>query len=238
MKIKLPQLLLRYIVEGVLIFVSVYGAFLLEDYRSKSEQKEIFRNRWKGLINSISTDSIKFTDMLHDIDDRANINLNEWLNRDSTILADYDQLIGDKNIRPIIEAVGSSRYWAMSYTEEPPFYQDIIDNHPDHYMEVCLESPQICEWLDLYFQYHRRIDRFNRFAREMHIGYWGKIQDSYAVPKVASAADSIGLAGDFRSLNYLVARHNHSKNLTLPTVRDLVELNKKLSPALRDVLTK
>ena len=65
MKIKLPQLLLRYIVEGVLIFVSVYGAFLLEDYRSKSEQKEIFRNRWKGLINSISTDSIKFTDMLH-----------------------------------------------------------------------------------------------------------------------------------------------------------------------------
>ena len=72
----------------------------------------------------------------------------------------------------------------------------------------------------------------------MHIGYWGKIQDSYAVPKVASAADSIGLAGDFRSLNYLVARHNHSKNLTLPTIRDLVELNKKLSPALRDILRK
>ena len=80
MKIKLPQLLLRYIVEGVLIFVSVYGAFLLEDYRSKSEQKEIFRNRWKGLINSISTDSIKFTDMLHDIDDRANINLRSKMN--------------------------------------------------------------------------------------------------------------------------------------------------------------
>ena len=172
MKIKPPQLLFRYIVEGVLIFVSVYGAFLLEDYRSKSEQKEIFRNRWKGLINSISTDSLKFNDMLHNIDDRANINLYEWFNRDSTILAEYDQLISDGDIRPIIEAVGSPRYWAMSYTEEPSFYQDIIDNHPDHYMEVCLESPQICEWLDLYFQYHRRIDRFNRFSREMHIGYW------------------------------------------------------------------
>ena len=235
MKIRLPRLLFRYIVEGVLIFVSVYGAFLLEDYRSKSEHKEIFRNRWIGLRNSISSDSLKFTAMLHDIDDRSHVNLYEWLQQDSIILEEYVQLISNGDIRPIIEAVRSFRYWAMSYTEASPFFRDIMDNHPDYYMEVCMENPQMCEWLDLYYQYYEQIDRFNRFTREMHIEYWGKIKDSYAVPEVASSADSMRIARDFRTRNYLVARHTHSRNYTIRVVEAIVELNQKLSPALRDI---
>lgn len=239
MKIKLPKLLFRYIVEGVLIFVSVYGAFLLEDYRSKSEQKEIFSNRWEGLINSMSTDSLKFRDLLYDIDvsnimdqdESTFLNINEWLKRDSTVLADYDDLIDKGDIRPIIEAVRSGLYWPMSYIGEPTFFQDIIDNHPDHYLEVCKERPQLCEWLDLYIQYYKRIDRFNRFSREMHITYWGKISDSYLL---AGPVDTMGIAKDFRSRNYLSGRFRHSSKLTLPTLEAIVELNKKLASALRD----
>ena len=58
---KKPHFLIRYLIEGVLIFASVYGAFLLEDHRSKKEQEQLFAKRWSGLIKWIEIDSQKLS---------------------------------------------------------------------------------------------------------------------------------------------------------------------------------
>ncbi len=230
--------LFRYIVEGVLIFGSVFGAFLLEDYRSESEQKQIFVKRWSSLINSTSNEVQKFTDLLDGSDENGfnhELGVYEWVNQDSALLDNYDHLIRKGEVRPIIETLQTFGYWAMSLTEEAPYYRDILENHPDLYLEVCLENPQVCEWLDLYFQYHRRIDRYNRYCRELYIKYWDNMNDQYPVPEIAAFSDSLAVARDFRSHNFLLRRYKHSNTFTRPTIESMIELNKKLTPALREV---
>jgi len=235
---KPPKFLFRYIIEAVLIFGSVYGAFLLEDYRAKSEQHQVFAKRWIGLINSIASDSLKLTALLHNSGEVGvfpTMSVYGGVEHDSALLANYEYLISKEDAQTIIESLKSFRYWAMSYTEQEPYYQDIIENHPDLYLEICLENPQVCEWLDIYFQYHRRIDRYNRHTREIHIRFWDELSNSYPIPGTANFSDSLALAKDFRSRNYLFNRHRHNKSFTLPSIESMIQLNNKLYPVLLEV---
>jgi len=234
---KPPKILLRYFVEAVLIFSSVYGAFLLEDHRAKSEQEQLFAKRWDGLINSIEKDSLKLAVLLTGIDKTGlfdqETGLNSWVFRDSVVLLNYENTIRNGNIYPIVDAVMSHHFWALSYFEPTPYFQDIIENHPDIYLDICSENAQLCESLDTYFQYHRRIDRYNRYTREMQIIFWTELDSEYPNPRVASYADSLAIAKDFRSRNYILNRYRHNQSFTLPTVKAILNLNKEISPVLR-----
>ncbi len=234
---KPPKILFRYVVEGVLIFGSVYGAFLLEDHRSKNEQEQLFAKRWSGLINAIEKDSLKITVLLTGIDkaglfDQEN-GLNSWVFQDSLVLSNYENMIREGNVYPIVESVQSHYFWALSYFEPTPYFQDIIENHPDIYLEICSENSGLCESLDTYFQYHRRIDRYNRYTREMQIKFSGELDSRYPNPRVASSSDSMAIAKDFRSRNYILNRHRHHKTFTLPTARSMLNLNRNLYPELK-----
>ena len=235
---KFPTYLLRYIVEAILIFGSVYGAFLLEDYRSISERKNEFVKRWESMIKSLSTDSVRISTVLYGARDDAmleNLGLHRWQMEDSIFLANYDHYIESNNLQPVIASVGAQHYWAMSYTDPAPYYQDILENHPDLYLSVCEADPRICEWLDIYSQLHKTIDRLNRFAREMHISYWGKILDSYRAPEIArSDADILAIASDVLSVNHVQARYTHHKNVTVPTLDYMLKLNIEMTPVLKE----
>lgn len=235
---KRPHFLIRYLIEGILIFGSVYGAFLLEDYRSRAEQENVFNKRWSGLISSMSDDSVKFTDILYSMDGEgfySNVNLNKWINQDSLVIANYDAMIARGELRPIIEAIKSFNYWPMSWTEEAPYYVDIIENHPDHFLEVCEENPELCQWLDSYSQYHKRIDRYNRYTRELYIQFWDEFRNLYPFPEIASSADSLNMAKDFRSRNYILDRYRHCNVVMRPAIESIVELNKKIVPVLKEI---
>lgn len=111
---KPPKILLRYFVEAVLIFGSVYGAFLLEDHRAKTEQEQLFAKRWDGLINSIEKDSLKLAVLLTGIDktglfDQAT-GLSNWVFQDSVVLTNYGNMTNNGNIYPIVEAVLSHHF--------------------------------------------------------------------------------------------------------------------------------
>jgi hypothetical protein len=68
MKWKIPGFVGRYVFEAVLIFGSVYGAFLLENQRAVSFERKIFIEELKILAQEIYFDSIKFHDFYEDID--------------------------------------------------------------------------------------------------------------------------------------------------------------------------
>lgn len=235
---KSPHFIIRYLIEGVLIFGSVYGAFLLEDHRSQTEQEQLFAKRWAGLIQSLSNDSLKLTALLYDTDNSGLFNpdlgIYNWVEKDSLVLANYERLLRSENVSPIIEGIQAHYFWAMSYIEPAPYYQDIIDNHPDIYLEICSVNPQLCEGLDTYFQYHSRIDRYNRYTREKQIEFSYELDRSFPNPRVATHTDSLAIANDFRSRNYLLNRQRHINTFTLPAIVFMLELNGKMYPSLRD----
>jgi len=50
-----------------------------------------------------------------------------------------------------------------------------------------------------------------------------------------NSTDSLAMAKDFRSRNYILDRYRHCNSVMLPTIESIVELNKKITPALREI---
>lgn len=67
----------------------------------------------------------------------------------------------------------------------------------------------------------------------MQIRFSTELDDRYPNPKVASSSDSLAIAKDFRSRNYILNRYRHNRTFTFPTVKAMLKLNKRLVPELR-----
>ena len=77
----------RLIVEGLLIFGSVYGAFLLEDRRSKKFEREVLRDKLIAHLKVMKLDSITFDQRLGSSETKANIGLIKSIENHKMVLA-------------------------------------------------------------------------------------------------------------------------------------------------------
>ncbi len=68
MKSDQKRILLGYLLEAILIFGSVYGAFLLEARRSTAFEREQLVGFLEVLVDELKSEELKFHDMYEDID--------------------------------------------------------------------------------------------------------------------------------------------------------------------------
>ncbi len=81
-KIDLPRL----IVEAVLIFASVYAAFILEDRRSKNFERQIFRDKLQAHLKILKYDSINYEQRLGTSNTSVNNGMKRSLGRQENAL--------------------------------------------------------------------------------------------------------------------------------------------------------
>ena len=128
--------ILKIIIEAVLIFGSVYGAFLLEARRSINFERNVLIGKLEKLIEDVDSDSIKLVGTFQDISDSIfNVNLYEEYKNDSiaVLLIDYQKpdmydSIWSMFINADIFVSYDEDVWIESWDNEYSIYRQVMNS--------------------------------------------------------------------------------------------------------------
>lgn len=165
-----------YTIEAVLIFLSIFGAFLLEERRSNNFERKLLIGQLEVLLEDLRIDSLKFHDMYEDIDSEeffGNLNLYEDIVFDSMAI----KLILLKNhsrVYGMFENDSLFNYWVEPWTLETPSYESIISNYQWLVIGNCFVSS-----MESYFRFRRSITSNNGKSIELRSQMISELSQKY-----------------------------------------------------------
>lgn len=117
------------LVEAILIFLSVYGAFLLEDKRTRDNNTKVLIEKLQQLKEEIQRDSLRFSDMVKPIgQSQYSLNIPTAIKADS-IVTHHLQSDTPNQVEIILQQKDIWLFISQHWIEESPTYDFLIRNY-------------------------------------------------------------------------------------------------------------
>ncbi len=144
------------LVEAVLIFLSVYGAFLLEDKRTRDNNTKVLIEKLLQLKEEIQRDSLRFSDMVKPIgQSQYSLNIPTTIKADS-IVTHHLQNDTPNRLEIILQQKDTWLFISQHWIEESPTYDFLIRNYLQN---IKLRETEL--FLESYFRTRRAILEHN-----------------------------------------------------------------------------
>lgn len=219
--------LVRYLFEGVMIFSSVFGAFVLEDRRSKNFERELLLGKLEVLNEELILDSIKFHDMYEVLDEswQDRVDLNQMLKEDSILMAHYLQ--GSNLTDQEIFWRFFNRAWAKEWTIESPIYESIIEDY-----SYLIQNEITLSDLSYYYRLRRSFIDRNDFIRANEESLLEYFSDKLVyLPPLVNPNDYSTIVNSAKFKNAAMTTRFEHLNMSFE-VKELVEVNSQARQAL------
>lgn len=144
------------LIEAVFIFLSVYGAFLLEDKRTRDNNTKVLIEKLLQLKEEIERDSLRFVDMIQPPgQSRHSLNIPSTLKADSIVI---EHLLRDNpnRLELVLEQKNTWLFISQHWIEESPTYDFLIRNYLQN---IKLRETELL--LESYFRTRRAILNHN-----------------------------------------------------------------------------
>jgi|GEM_PF-5098515 len=216
------------IAEAVLIIVSIYIAFLLEDKRSRDFERKIFIGKLHALDKELVSDSLKYDSMINRENDMGTLYLPDFKRNDSLVLMYLESRVKGR-YDSIITLDTTKRlflWWGKQWTEESPTYQSILESYNHFILQDTMEME-----LESYF-------RTKRFINELNLRY---IEEKREMDSYLSEKFPYSSTGRYREEKIRVPLWQNTLALSYELVGYYIQIIPKLlesNTGLREIIAK
>ena len=152
--------LTRLVVEAILIFASVYAAFLLEDRRSRNFERKVFRDKLQTHLKILRYDSINFESRLGSSDSYVNNGMKKSLDKQLYALDLLKSNVPDSMLKVYQMQKEEALFWWV--IQSTIVSQQKFEELSSEYSHL-IANDSTLHWMRLYI-YHSFV--LNKFATD------------------------------------------------------------------------